>query len=146
MDTQWRHKSKKSENYGRCGRQNMLRPYLKFWEWEWIFGRAVKAISSPGVRSPCITPFDVVVLTFLVISDHRSIFARKLFLLNHKVNVLCFCGLTNICNQNWREQCIFTKKNLAWDGEGFCEIKTNCKSSLSWRNRLLCRHLFVLWN
>ena len=37
---------------GRCGRQNMLRPYLKIWEWEWIFVRAVKAISSPGVRSP----------------------------------------------------------------------------------------------
>ena len=51
-DTQWRHKSKKSENLGRCGRQNMLRPYLKIWEWEWIFGRAVKAISSPCVRSP----------------------------------------------------------------------------------------------
>ena len=29
----------------------MLRPYLKIWEWEWIFGHAVKAISSPGVRS-----------------------------------------------------------------------------------------------
>ena len=28
-DTQWRHKSKKSENLGQCGRQNMLRPYLK---------------------------------------------------------------------------------------------------------------------
>ena len=28
----------------------MLWPYLKFWEWEWIFGRAVKAISSLGVR------------------------------------------------------------------------------------------------
>ena len=28
-DTQWRHKSKKSEILGRCGRQNMLRPYLK---------------------------------------------------------------------------------------------------------------------
>ena len=27
--------------------------YLKIWEWEWIFGRAVKAISSLGVRSPC---------------------------------------------------------------------------------------------
>ena len=53
-DTQWRHRSKKSENLGRCGRQNMLRPYLKIWEWELIFGRAVKAISSPGVRSPCI--------------------------------------------------------------------------------------------
>ena len=43
---------KTSENLGRCGRQNMLRPYLKIWEWELIFGRAVKAISSPGVRSP----------------------------------------------------------------------------------------------
>ena len=52
MDTQWRHKSKLSEKLGRCGRQNMLRPYLKIWEWEWIFGRAVKAISSLGVRSP----------------------------------------------------------------------------------------------
>ena len=30
----------------------MLRSYLKIWEWEWIFGRAMKAISSPGVRSP----------------------------------------------------------------------------------------------
>ena len=29
----------------------MLRPYLKIWEWELIFGCAVKAISSPGVRS-----------------------------------------------------------------------------------------------
>jgi hypothetical protein len=39
-------------NLGRSGRQNMLRPYLKIWEWEWIFGRSVKAISSLGVRSP----------------------------------------------------------------------------------------------
>ena len=65
-DTQWRHKTKISEKLGRCGRQNMLRPYLKIWEWEWIFGRAVKFsfslivyfrttqhhISSLGVRSP----------------------------------------------------------------------------------------------
>ena len=42
----------KSENLGRCGRQNMLRLYLKFLEWELIFGRAVKAIFSLGVRSP----------------------------------------------------------------------------------------------
>ena len=55
-DTQWRHESKKSEILGRCGRQNMLRPYLKIWQWELIFGRAVKAISSPGVCSPCLTP------------------------------------------------------------------------------------------
>ena len=31
----------------------MLRPYLKIWEWEWIFGCSVKAISCPGVSSPC---------------------------------------------------------------------------------------------
>ena len=30
----------------------MLPPYLKIWDWDWIFGRAVKAISSLGVRSP----------------------------------------------------------------------------------------------
>ena len=36
-DNQWRHKSKISEKLGQCGRQNMLRPYLKIWEWEWIF-------------------------------------------------------------------------------------------------------------
>ena len=53
MDTQLRHKSKISEKLGRCGRQNMLRPYLKILDWDWIFGRAVKAISSLGVRSPC---------------------------------------------------------------------------------------------
>ena len=34
VNTQWRHKSKKSENLGRCGKQNMLWPYLKVWEWE----------------------------------------------------------------------------------------------------------------
>ena len=50
-DTQWRQKSKIFEKLGQCGRQNMLRPYLKIWEWEWIFGCAVKAISSLGVRS-----------------------------------------------------------------------------------------------
>jgi hypothetical protein len=51
-DTQWRHKSKISEKLGQCGRQNMLWPYLKIWDWDWIFGRAVKAVSSLGVRSP----------------------------------------------------------------------------------------------
>ena len=49
-DTQWRHKSKISEKLGRCGRQNMLPPYLKIWDW--IFGRAVKAVSPLDVRRP----------------------------------------------------------------------------------------------
>ena len=30
----------------------MLPPYLKIWDWDWIFGRAVKAIFSLGVHSP----------------------------------------------------------------------------------------------
>ena len=51
-DTQWRHKSKISEKLGICGWQNMLRLSLKIWDLDWIFGRAVKAISSLGVRSP----------------------------------------------------------------------------------------------
>ena len=46
-DTQWIW-----ADLGRFGRQNMLQLYLKIWEWELIFGCAVKAISSPGVRSP----------------------------------------------------------------------------------------------
>ena len=51
-DTQWRHKTKISEKLGWCGRQNMLWPYLEIWEWELIFGRAVKVIFSPGIHSP----------------------------------------------------------------------------------------------
>ena len=50
-DIQWRHKSKKSEILGRCGRQNMLRPYL-IWDCDLIFGRGVKPISSLVVRCP----------------------------------------------------------------------------------------------
>ena len=48
-------KTKKSENLGRCGRQNMLRLYLKVWEWELIFGCAVKANSSLGIRTLLIS-------------------------------------------------------------------------------------------
>ena len=31
-DTQWRYQSKIYEKLGRCGRQNLLWPYLKIWE------------------------------------------------------------------------------------------------------------------
>ena len=44
-DTQWRHKSKKSEILGRYGRQYLLWPFLKIRDWDLIFGHAVKAIS-----------------------------------------------------------------------------------------------------
>ena len=58
-DTQWRLKSKISENLGRCGRQNMLWPNQKNWDWELIIGRAVKAISSPGVHSLWQRPYKL---------------------------------------------------------------------------------------
>ena len=57
-DTQWRHKSKISEKLGWCGRQNMLRPYLKIWDWDWIFGSAVKAVSFLDIRSPWLSAFS----------------------------------------------------------------------------------------
>ena len=90
-DTQWRHKSKKSENLGRCGRQNMLRPYLKIWEWELIFGRAVKAISWPGVRSPC-----VYVLLFLLRKPPWHSYLFK-FICNffHKCEILLLFKFTD---------------------------------------------------
>ena len=49
------YKSKKYEKLGWCGRQNMLRAYLKILGWELIYWHAVKEISSPGVRSPCLS-------------------------------------------------------------------------------------------
>ena len=36
----------------------MLWLHLKIWDWDGIFGHAVKEISSLGIRSPCILPFD----------------------------------------------------------------------------------------
>ena len=69
-DTQWRHTSKKSENLGQCGRQKILRAYLKIWDWDLIFGRAVKAISSLGVRSPWVVPYKPQKFPFHMILLH----------------------------------------------------------------------------
>ena len=46
-----RHKSKKSEKLGRCDRHNMLRPYLKIWDWDLIFSRAVQWWLFPHLAS-----------------------------------------------------------------------------------------------
>ena len=72
-DTQWRQKSKISEKLGWCGRQNMLRSYLKTWEWELIFGSVVKAIFSLVVRSPCVKPY-------LACTDYGHTKAKSLIL------------------------------------------------------------------
>jgi hypothetical protein len=44
----------------------MLWPYLKIWNWDWIFGRAVKAISSLGVRGPWIWSCENLFLNYYV--------------------------------------------------------------------------------
>ena len=97
-DTQWRHKSKISEKLGRCGRQNMLRPYLKIWDWDWIFGRAVKAISSLGVRSPWPSLHTVAIWTFTF--HKKSGFVRVILKANfnstYKPNSSMFWSETQI--------------------------------------------------
>ena len=55
--TQWRHKSEKSKILGRYGRHKYGSAILKIWDWDLIFGRAVKAFFSPGVRSPWFNLF-----------------------------------------------------------------------------------------
>ena len=93
-DTQWRHKSKISEKLGRCGRQNMLRPYLKIWDWDWIFGRALKAIFSLGVRSPW--------------SEENS--GLKVYVLRH---LQTFCFRTLCIWSKTFENCLET--GFSWD-------------------------------
>ena len=57
MDTLWTPNDGINErnlkNWADVADKNMLRPYLKIWDWDLIFGRAVKVISSLDVRSPC---------------------------------------------------------------------------------------------
>ena len=42
------------KNWADVADKIMLWPYLKIWNWDLVFGRAVKAISSLGVRSPWV--------------------------------------------------------------------------------------------
>ena len=68
---------------GRCGKQNMLRPYLKIWEWELILGGTVKAIASPGVRSSCVyVTFIQLLVNELSIEDVGKFFRFFVMCLN----------------------------------------------------------------
>ena len=79
------NKSKISEKMDWCGRQNMLWPHLKIWDWDWILGRAVKAISSLGVRSPWLRPFLLVHLSsFKKIILHFSLLDFVLDAISHR--------------------------------------------------------------
>ena len=77
-DTQWRYKSKISEKLGRCGRKNMLRPYL-FWigiEFSAVQGRLFPLWAS--VVRGCN---DIIVLLF-IFDLGRCVF-KLLLLTNH---------------------------------------------------------------
>ena len=101
-DTQWRHKSKISEKLGRFGRQNILWPYLKIWDCDWIFGRAVKAISSLGIRSPWLqhglrTPREKMAFTARPIIQSKSQifrYGQSIFCLPHQPN---FSDIFDLC-------------------------------------------------
>ena len=69
----------------------MLRPYLKIWEWEWIFGRAVKTIFSPGVRSPCLfsSLLDSIFYHLILPNNSENIIERQ-NLDYSKNSVFCF--------------------------------------------------------
>ena len=122
---QCRHKSKKPEIVGRCGRQNMLRPYLKIWEWEWIFGRAVKAISSLGVRRPWSEQFWLT--KYLFFSKSMSIFCT---LFDHNLlrqTILLFF-------------CFFI--TLVWARIVFVELELCCNILAEHRGAI---HLTTFW-
>ena len=82
-DTQWRHKSKISEKKGRCGRHNMLQPYLKIWEWEWIF--RVWYVSTKIIKG--------------AIKNGKFFVFKKLFLYNRNhliFSAICFWYLISL--------------------------------------------------
>ena len=60
-----------------CGRQKMLWLYLTIWEWELMWGRAVKAISTTGVHSPWTHTDGIISLSFYYINGHCSMFATS---------------------------------------------------------------------
>ena len=66
--------------------KNMLRPYLKIWEWELIFGCALKAISSLGVCRPWHEPINWPKLT-LFQSSFNSLLSTGCSL-SDKINTL----------------------------------------------------------
>ena len=94
-DIQWRHKSKISEKLGRCGRQNMLRPYLKIWDWDWIFGHAVKTFSSLGVLSPWMSRREPTHNTMTFISKKLRALCQSWNWVN--VDSCCSTSCTNFC-------------------------------------------------
>ena len=74
----------------------MLWPYLKIWECELIFGRAVKAISSPGVRSPCANQYFMTLMlrhyekATKLEKNLPLVLTKRLFLLSSvKTNAQC---------------------------------------------------------
>ena len=54
-----------------------IRPYLKIWVWELIFGHAVKAISSLGVHSPCLLLLTIAPHIFLNTTPAKYEFSLK---------------------------------------------------------------------
>ena len=93
-DTQWRHKSKKSEILGRCARQNMLWPYLKIWDWDLIL-----AVQWRGF------PHRVSVVGRIISElDQWKKNTKQIF--------------SKLCVEKWRSQILSQKRSLRAFGRG----------------------------
>jgi hypothetical protein len=68
------------KNWADVAGKIMLWPYLKIWDWDLIFGRAVKAISSLGVRSPCYDPYMKNLNRFALSKSHLHVHLQILIL------------------------------------------------------------------
>ena len=86
----WYTISKISEKLGRCGRQNMLWPYLNIWDWEWIFGRTVKVISSLGLCSPWLVSNQTKFIKLLVILTLYQVRFLQLRIWGHTIRPSTF--------------------------------------------------------
>ena len=112
-------KSKISEKLVQCGRQNMLWPYLKIWDWDWIFGRAVKAISSLGIRSPWpaqwMFPYHKSMLVQTIRLTHLCLYAETCAI-NYCQKIITFLSpdQTNIKQHHSVLHSAHAMKHLLW--------------------------------
>ena len=111
-DSQWKHKSKKSENLGQCGRQSMLRLYLKIWFWAFQWGQFPhRASVVRGRHYYLITVFKdlcfgLLYLKRLVIFCLHSSLSISVFLLPMLCQLFHFAGsfVSKVyCGQLWQK-------------------------------------------
>ena len=119
----------------------MLRPYLKIWKWELIFGRAVKTISSPGVRSRYVVSLCCQYVSgFRQICAHGQIMFNKfnyshylIFSYQHSLSSQITCFPPSLLLSSWKIPPLSSFHSLA-------SLGTKCHTSLA-SNIFACTHI-----